>query len=81
MSENKVGTSSRIENIVKLATGHFGPDIQFVGVKYAPSIGWVAKIKLFNSPSFSESDLDSSEKALRKLEKRILKIIDRYAMV
>ncbi len=78
---NKVGTSTRIEKIVKKVTDHYGSDIHFVGVKYDPSVGWIAKVKLFNFPSLSGMSTTSSEKALKRLEKRIDKIIDRYAMV
>jgi len=77
----KIGTSTRIEKIVKKVTDHYGTDIRFVGVKYDPSIGWVAKVKLYSFPSLTGMSSSSSERALKRLEKRIDKIIDRYAMV
>lgn len=81
MNDKNIGTSTRIEKIVKKVTDHYGTDIQFVGVKYDPSIGWIAKVKLYSFPSLSGMSTTSSEKALRRLDKRIDKIIDRYLIV
>jgi len=82
MNEKKItGTSTLIERIVKKATAHYGTDIRFVGIKYEPNTGWIAKIKFYNFPSLVEMSTTSSEKALRKLDKRIDKIIKRYYMV
>jgi hypothetical protein len=80
-NKNKIGTSTRIERIVEKVTAHYGTDIHFVGVKFDPSVGWIAKVKLFNFPSLSGMSTTSSEKALKRLERRIDKIIERYSMV
>lgn len=82
MNEKK-GTSTLIEEIINKANSHYGSgEISFVGLKYQHEIGWVAKIKFSdNRPSLTGLSSTFSGKALRRLNKRLDKIIDRYNMI
>ena len=79
MRNDKIGTSTSIENITKMANEHYGEGaIIFVGLKYQHGEGWIAKIKRKDAPSLSGRSTTSSGRALKRLYKRLNKIIERY---
>ena len=80
-NKEQIGTSTSIEKITELAERHYGEgEIIFVGLKYQYKTGWIAKIKRENGPSLTGMSTTSSGKALKRLNKRLKKIIDRYNM-
>jgi len=72
--------ADRIEEIYKLAKGHFG-DVQFVGMKLHNKIGWIAKAQLGENFENLTADGATSTEALKKLRNRVKKIIKRYNAV
>lgn len=82
MIKNHKTNADRIVRIAELSENHFGTGtIKFVGVKFEVESGtWIAKLKLNNYDSFSESG-ESVEKAVKALKNRIKKIIKRYAEI
>ena len=82
-NENEhIGTSTSIEKIIKKANDFYGEgEVTFVGLKYQYGTGWVAKIKREGHPSLTGHSVTSSGKALKRLNKRLNKVIDRYNMV
>lgn len=73
--------TQRIKRIYELAEGHFGSGVvRFVGLKYEPQYGFIAKVKFSENSEFLsifEYSEDATD-ALRKLKNRIKNIIKRY---
>ena len=81
---SKKTNTQRILQITDLCEENFGRgSVQFVGVKFHPRIGWVAKVQFEDNIYFGNltADGDDATEALRKLKNRVKKIIKRYNTV
>jgi len=83
MNMNKT-VEDRILETYRLAEEYYGEgEVNFVGVKFVKSVGWVAKISFVsdNYSSLTGVDATNAKMALKNLRNRLRKIIKRRDLV